>query len=82
LFSSTSCQKVPGTTSTPAGGCPEISNTYASGFWFVNQLGVVAGEGFWQLYRQNVIATTTPSLVTPTGQGGRQIQSGEIALHR
>jgi len=43
------------TASTPAGGCPGLSNTFASGFWFVNQLGIVAGEGFWQLYRQNVI---------------------------
>ena len=32
--------------STLAGGCPALSNTYASGFWFVSQLGVVAGEGF------------------------------------
>ena len=44
------------TSSTPAGGCVNLSNTFASGFWFVNQLGMTAGEGFWQLYRQNVIA--------------------------
>ena len=43
------------TASTPAGGCPGLSNTFASGFWFANQLGIVATEGFWQLYRQNII---------------------------
>jgi heparanase 1 len=58
------------TASTPAGGCPGLSNTYASGFWFVNQLGIVAGEGFWQLYRQNVIGDYYSLAGNPDWAGG------------
>ena len=58
------------TASTPAGGCPALSNTFASGFWFVNQLGIVAGEGFWQLYRQNVIGDYYSLAGNPKWAGG------------
>eukprot|EP00041_Stephanoeca_diplocostata_P022159 m.525045 g.525045 ORF g.525045 m.525045 type:complete len:680 (+) comp21998_c0_seq1:273-2312(+) len=37
------------------GGCPGLSNTFVAGFFFVDELGFVAANGYWQSYRQDLV---------------------------
>lgn len=37
------------------GGCVNMSNTFAAGFFFVDMIGRVAEAGFWQAYRQDLV---------------------------
>jgi len=37
------------TATTGDGGCPGLSNSYAAGFFWINQLGFVAKQGYWQV---------------------------------
>lgn len=37
------------------GGCPGLSNSFASGFFMLEKLAIVARLGFWQAYRQDLV---------------------------
>lgn len=37
------------------GGCPGLSNTFVTGFFFVDAIGMVAKAGYWQAYRQDLV---------------------------
>eukprot|EP00930_Biecheleria_cincta_P028716 TRINITY_DN20026_c0_g1_i1.p1 TRINITY_DN20026_c0_g1~~TRINITY_DN20026_c0_g1_i1.p1 ORF type:complete len:1001 (-),score=120.80 TRINITY_DN20026_c0_g1_i1:139-2856(-) len=43
------------TASSADGGCPGLSNSFAAGFYFVDALGLLAGQGLWQVYRQDLV---------------------------
>lgn len=43
------------TATTGGGGCPDLSNTYASGFWWIHTLGEVAALRYDQVYRQDMV---------------------------
>jgi hypothetical protein len=37
------------------GGCPDLSNSFAAGFWYVHNLGEVAAVKYDQVYRQDFL---------------------------
>ena len=37
------------------GGCHNLSNSFAAGFYWLDTLGSVAREGYWQVYRQDLV---------------------------
>ena len=43
------------TATTGDAGCPGLSNSFAAGFYWVDQLGRVAENGYWQVYRQDLV---------------------------
>jgi len=43
------------TATTGDGGCPELSNTFAAGFFWVHDLGIAAQLGYWQVFRQDLV---------------------------
>jgi hypothetical protein len=43
------------TASSGTGGCPDLSNSFAAGFWWVHTLGEVAALRYDQVYRQDFV---------------------------
>ena len=43
------------TATTGDGGCVNLSNTFAAGFFWVDQLGLTAAAGYWKVYRQDLV---------------------------
>jgi len=43
------------TATTGDGGCHYLSNSFAAGFFWVNNLGLIASLGFWQMFRQDLV---------------------------
>ena len=43
------------TATTGDGGCHYLSNSFAAGFFWVNNIGLVASLGFWQMFRQDLV---------------------------
>ena len=58
------------------GGCTNLSNTFAAGFFYVDQLGLAAALGYWQVFRQDLVGwsgegtTSSYALAGDPGWGG------------
>merc|ERR1719498_510601 len=71
------------TATTSQGGCPNLSNTFVSGFYFISMLGMTSEMGFWQVYRQDLVGFSgigggsSYALAGASGWVGAPIVSGE-----
>lgn len=55
------------------GGCPDLSNSYAAGFWWVHTLGYVASLGYSRVFRQDLVGYSgigDPSYYALAGEAG------------
>eukprot|EP01052_Picozoa_sp_SAG31_P027851 SAG31_NODE_2641_length_5326_cov_9.734647_1_plen_416_part_00 len=61
------------------GGCVNMSNTFLSGFFWVDQLGLVSAAGYWKTYRQDLVGFSginggsSYALAGPPGWVGQQL---------
>eukprot|EP01047_Picozoa_sp_COSAG01_P028887 COSAG01_NODE_1959_length_8800_cov_81.221584_1_plen_594_part_00 len=62
------------------GGCVNLSNTFVSGFFWIDQLGLSSESGYWKVYRQDLVGFSginggsSYALLGPPGWvGGAQV---------
>ena len=76
------------TASAGSGGCVDLSNSFAAGFWWIHTLGEVASLQYDQIYRQNLVGwsgigdASYYTLAGDPGWSGAYTQAGNaIPLH-
>jgi heparanase 1 len=76
------------TATTGDGGCVNLSNTFAAGFFWVDQLGLTASEGYWKVYRQDLVGfsgingASSYALAGPPGWVGDMAANHSSRLRR